>query len=90
METIREFVLLLVEIQMKKEMKDGFFSSGASSGILLGAVTLPSVVLSRLIQLSRAVESKDIGPQELDYLIVQFWFAHSGEIISGVLSWISG
>ncbi|XP_026401125.1 dolichol kinase EVAN-like isoform X2 [Papaver somniferum] len=46
---------------------------GASSGILLGAVTLPSVMLSRLIQLSRAVESKDIEPQELDYLIVQYW-----------------
>ncbi|RZC77844.1 hypothetical protein C5167_002035 [Papaver somniferum] len=30
-------------------------------------------MLSRLIQLSIAVESKDIGPQELDYLIVQYW-----------------
>ncbi|KAI3902215.1 hypothetical protein MKW92_028794 [Papaver armeniacum] len=30
-------------------------------------------MLSRLIHLSRAVESKDIGPQELDYLIVQYW-----------------
>lgn len=75
---LRQFGFLLV-----------LFRPGASSGILLGAVTLPSVVLSRLIQLSRAVESKDIGPQELDYLIVQFWFAHSSEIISGVLSWIS-
>ncbi|KAI3867176.1 hypothetical protein MKW92_000070 [Papaver armeniacum] len=46
---------------------------GASSGILLGAVTLPSVMLSRLIQLSRAAESKDIEPLELDYLIVQYW-----------------
>ncbi|KAI3876894.1 hypothetical protein MKW92_016919 [Papaver armeniacum] len=46
---------------------------GASSGILLGAVTLPSIMLSRLIQLSRAAESKDIEPLELDYLIVQYW-----------------
>ncbi|KAI3866602.1 hypothetical protein MKX03_023814, partial [Papaver bracteatum] len=37
--------------------------TGDSFGILLGEVTLPSVMLSRLIQLSRAVESKDIGPQ---------------------------
>lgn len=28
---------------------------GASSGILLGAVTLPSVMISKLVQLSRAI-----------------------------------
>lgn len=30
------------------------FRPGASTGILLGAVTLPAVMLSKLIQLSRA------------------------------------
>ncbi|KAF5196245.1 Dolichol kinase evan [Thalictrum thalictroides] len=41
---------------------------GASSGILLGTVTLPAVMLSRLIQLSRAVQHSEIG-----YLILQYW-----------------
>ncbi|KAF8397730.1 hypothetical protein HHK36_016652 [Tetracentron sinense] len=46
---------------------------GASSGILLGAVTLPTVMLSRLIQLLRALPSPDIGPEEFGYLKVQYW-----------------
>lgn len=35
---------------------------GASSGILLGAVTLPVVMLSRLIQLSRVLLEKNVTP----------------------------
>ncbi|KAG1359665.1 putative dolichol kinase EVAN [Cocos nucifera] len=38
-------------------------SPGASSGILLGTVTLPTVMLSRLIQLSRALLTQDAGPE---------------------------
>ncbi|XP_026440077.1 dolichol kinase EVAN-like [Papaver somniferum] len=69
------FAGLFIEISAENSTSLNQFKPrpGASSGILLGAVTLPSVMLSRLIQLSRAVESKDIGPQELDYLIVQYW-----------------
>ncbi|XP_008789547.1 dolichol kinase EVAN-like [Phoenix dactylifera] len=46
---------------------------GASSGILLGAVTLPTVMLSRLIQLSRALLRQDAGPEELAYMSMQYW-----------------
>ncbi|XP_020113330.1 dolichol kinase EVAN isoform X1 [Ananas comosus] len=46
---------------------------GASSGILLGAVTLPTVMLSRLIQLSRALPRHDNGIEELSYLGMQYW-----------------
>ncbi|RVX19997.1 hypothetical protein CK203_004644 [Vitis vinifera] len=34
---------------------------GASSGIFLGAVTLPAVMISRLIQLSRAFSLHEVG-----------------------------
>ncbi|KAK8963202.1 hypothetical protein KSP40_PGU011314 [Platanthera guangdongensis] len=37
--------------------------SGASSGILIATVTLPSLMLSRLIQVSRAVSDHEIGPE---------------------------
>ncbi|XP_058084200.1 dolichol kinase EVAN isoform X2 [Magnolia sinica] len=46
---------------------------GASSGILLGTVTLPTVMLSRLIQLSRALSEHAIEPEELEFLNVQYW-----------------
>lgn len=46
---------------------------GASSGILLGAVSLPGVLFSRLIQLSRAVLVNEIGVEELEYLRLQYW-----------------
>ena len=43
---------------------------GASSGILLGAVTLPAVMMSKLVQLTRAIslhqaEQDGIFPQSL-------------------------
>ena len=37
-----------------------YFRPGASSGILVGALTLPSVMLSKLIQMSRAVSLKEV------------------------------
>lgn len=42
-------------------MEITYFRSGASSGILLGAVTMPTVMMSNLIQLSRAVSLKEVG-----------------------------
>jgi dolichol kinase len=36
---------------------------GASSGILLGAVTLPAVMLSKLIHLSRALSLHEVATQ---------------------------
>ncbi|KAE8037782.1 hypothetical protein FH972_010344 [Carpinus fangiana] len=46
---------------------------GASSGILLGAVTLPAVMLSKLIQLSRSLPLHEVATEELEYLTVQYW-----------------
>ncbi|PAN03993.1 hypothetical protein GQ55_1G033400 [Panicum hallii var. hallii] len=48
---------------------------GASSGILLGATTLPSVMLSRLIQRSRLLSADPNGPEEFAYLEMQYWAA---------------
>ncbi|KAK9266375.1 hypothetical protein L1049_027343 [Liquidambar formosana] len=46
---------------------------GVSSGILLGAVTMPTVMVSRLIQLSRAYSLHEIELEELEYLKLQYW-----------------
>ncbi|CAH9072865.1 unnamed protein product [Cuscuta europaea] len=46
---------------------------GASSGIFLGAVTLPGLMVSKLIQLSRALPFGEVGVEELEYLQVQYW-----------------
>ncbi|XP_057455741.1 dolichol kinase EVAN [Lotus japonicus] len=45
----------------------------ASSGILLGAVTLPSLILSKLVQSSRGFSLAQIQPQEIQYLTLQYW-----------------
>ncbi|KAA8550338.1 hypothetical protein F0562_002022 [Nyssa sinensis] len=75
---------------------------GASSGILLGTVTLPGLVISRLVQLSRAMSlhevEVEVEVEELEYLRsvlcvtcynISKWLAHSIEVIVGTLSWIS-
>ncbi|XP_022752900.1 dolichol kinase EVAN-like isoform X3 [Durio zibethinus] len=46
---------------------------GASSGIMLGAITLPTVMLSKLIQLSRAFSLQRIELDELEHMTMQFW-----------------
>ncbi|GLT80772.1 hypothetical protein SLA2020_521950 [Shorea laevis] len=46
---------------------------GASSGIMLGAVTLPTVMLSKLIQLSRAFSLQQIDIGELEHMTMQYW-----------------
>ncbi|XP_031386614.1 dolichol kinase EVAN isoform X2 [Punica granatum] len=48
---------------------------GASSGMLLGAATLPTVLISKLIQMSRALSLKRIRPEEIDYIKMQYWAA---------------
>ncbi|KAK4856523.1 hypothetical protein QYF36_018447 [Acer negundo] len=46
---------------------------GASSGILLGAVTLPTLMISKLIQLTRAYSLHQIELQELEHMTMQYW-----------------
>ncbi|KAK9068629.1 hypothetical protein SSX86_012744 [Deinandra increscens subsp. villosa] len=46
---------------------------GASSGILLGAVTLPGVAVSRLIQLSRALLVNEVGTEDVEFIRLQYW-----------------
>ncbi|KAK8469673.1 hypothetical protein PHAVU_005G131900 [Phaseolus vulgaris] len=57
---------------------------GASSGILLGAVTLPSLLLSKLVQLSRGFSLDQLQLQEIQYLTLQYW-ATSASACSVVL-----
>ncbi|KAK3022863.1 hypothetical protein RJ639_046050 [Escallonia herrerae] len=66
---------LSVEISVESSSPIAQFSTrpGASSGILLGAVTLPGVGASRLIQLSRALSLQEIGVEELEYVRLQYW-----------------
>ncbi|KAK4492715.1 hypothetical protein RD792_003535 [Penstemon davidsonii] len=49
--------------------------AGASSGILLGSVTLPGLMVSRLIQILRAVTLQQVEIEELEYLKLQYWAA---------------
>lgn len=56
---------------------------GASSGILLGAVTIPVVMLSKLIQLSRAFSLQQVALQELENLTMQYWATSASSL--GVL-----
>nr|XP_027085333.1 dolichol kinase EVAN-like [Coffea arabica] len=46
---------------------------GVSSGILLGAVTLPGLMLSRLIQMLRGLSLNEVGVAELENLQLQYW-----------------
>jgi dolichol kinase len=53
------FIFLFSKIEIS------MFSSrpGASSGILLGSVTLPAVMLSKLIQLSRSLPLHEVATE---------------------------
>ncbi|TYH81017.1 hypothetical protein ES332_D03G170300v1 [Gossypium tomentosum] len=66
---------LVVEIRVDDSPSLFKTRSGASSGIILGAVTLPTVMLSKLIQLSRAVSLQQIEIGELEHMTMQFWAA---------------
>ncbi|KAG6631856.1 dolichol kinase EVAN isoform X1 [Carya illinoinensis] len=65
----------VVEIRAETSASLSIFKTrpGASSGILLGAVTLPVVMLSKLIQLSRAFSLHEVAIEELQYSTVQYW-----------------
>ncbi|XP_072995919.1 dolichol kinase EVAN isoform X1 [Typha latifolia] len=69
---------LLVEIAVESSevvLRRFKTRAGVSSGILLGAITLPGVMLSRLIQLSRVLSEHDNVHEgtELPYLNMQYW-----------------
>ncbi|KAG8496211.1 hypothetical protein CXB51_009155 [Gossypium anomalum] len=66
---------LVVEIRVDNSPSLFKTRPGASSGIILGAVTLPTVMLSKLIQLSRAVSLQQIEIGELEHMTMQFWAA---------------
>ncbi|KAK9950139.1 hypothetical protein M0R45_005641 [Rubus argutus] len=48
---------------------------GASSGILLGAVTLPTVMISKMIQLSRAFSLNEVAYEDFDssFFLFSMW-----------------
>ncbi|KAL8029744.1 hypothetical protein ABFX02_14G244500 [Erythranthe guttata] len=48
---------------------------GASSGVLLGAVTVPSLLVSRLIQTLREESINEVGTEGIEYLKLQYWAA---------------
>ncbi|OAY75797.1 Dolichol kinase EVAN [Ananas comosus] len=59
---------------------------GASSGILLGAVTLPTVMLSRLIQLSRALPRHDNGIEGEALLVSSGLVLYFGDMLARTIS----
>ncbi|KAI9388059.1 hypothetical protein POPTR_009G007900v4 [Populus trichocarpa] len=68
---------LSVEVRVETSTSLSQFKTraGASSGLLLGAVTLPTFMLSKLIQQSRAFSLNQVHPGELNYLALQYWAA---------------
>ncbi|CAM8897980.1 unnamed protein product [Rhodiola kirilowii] len=50
---------------------------GASCGVLLGAITLPAVLASKLIQQSRGYLLRAIELEEFEYLKLQYWATFS-------------
>ncbi|KAL9682697.1 hypothetical protein QQ045_014503 [Rhodiola kirilowii] len=50
---------------------------GASCGVLLGAITLPAVLASKLIQQSRGYLLSEIELEEFEYLKLQYWATFS-------------
>ena len=53
-----------------------YFRPGASSGILLGAVTLPALMLSKLTQMLRAIAMKEVEVDGIEYNAfgLKVWF----------------
>ncbi|KAL3530523.1 hypothetical protein ACH5RR_009845 [Cinchona calisaya] len=50
-------------------------NQGGSSGILLGAVTLLGLMLSRLLQISRGLSLSEVGVADLEFIQLQYWAA---------------
>ncbi|XP_011004786.1 PREDICTED: dolichol kinase isoform X1 [Populus euphratica] len=66
---------LEVRVETSTSLSQFKTRAGASSGLLLGAVTLPTFMLSKLIQQSRAFSLHQVHPGELNYLAMQYWAA---------------
>lgn len=67
---------LFVEISLESSPShSSFFNTrpGASSGVLLGAVSLPGVMFSRLLLNSRALLLNQVGAEDLEYMRLQYW-----------------
>nr|XP_043609524.1 dolichol kinase EVAN [Erigeron canadensis] len=64
---------LFVEISVESSHLHFNTRPGASSGILLGAVTLPGLAVSKLIQLSRAFLANEVGIEDVEYVRFQYW-----------------
>ncbi|XP_023519430.1 dolichol kinase EVAN isoform X1 [Cucurbita pepo subsp. pepo] len=66
---------LCIEIQAESSNSLHQFKTrpGASSGILLGAITLPAVMLAKMIQLTRAFSSNHTGLEEIETWTMHFW-----------------
>ncbi|KAF3454933.1 hypothetical protein FNV43_RR05381 [Rhamnella rubrinervis] len=73
--SLLSFVALCLDILAESSISLSHFKTrpGASSGVLLGAVTMPAVMMSKLIQLSRAVSSMEVEIEELEHLTMQYW-----------------
>ncbi|CAM8897981.1 unnamed protein product [Rhodiola kirilowii] len=63
---------------------------GASCGVLLGAITLPAVLASKLIQQSRGYLLRAIELEEFEYLKLQYWatFSCCFSVLSFVADWV--
>ncbi|XP_021766447.1 dolichol kinase EVAN-like [Chenopodium quinoa] len=72
------FAAFFVEISVENSTSKPKFSSrpGASSGILLGAVTLPAVVFSKLVQLSRGLPLQEVALAVFQYQKFLFWITY--------------
>ncbi|XP_068646206.1 dolichol kinase EVAN [Aristolochia californica] len=72
---ILAFGALLVEIASESSNALSCLKTrqGASTGILLGTVTLPTVMFSRLMQMLRALSIQDVSPEEIGYIKIQYW-----------------
>ncbi|KAK1426274.1 hypothetical protein QVD17_14944 [Tagetes erecta] len=66
---------LFVEISVESCGSTSLFKTrpGASSGIFLGAVTLPGLAVSRLIQLSRALLVNEVRNKDVEFIRLQYW-----------------
>ncbi|XP_034220693.1 dolichol kinase EVAN isoform X2 [Prunus dulcis] len=63
---------------------------GASSGILLGAVTLPAVAISKMIQLSRAFPLDQVGIEGESCLVTSGLVLYFGDMLAYTIEKVSG
>ncbi|XP_039118202.1 dolichol kinase EVAN-like isoform X1 [Dioscorea cayenensis subsp. rotundata] len=72
---ILSFAALVVEISTEGSRALFQFKTrpGASSGMLLGSVTMPAAMLSRLILVSRAISQHHVGSEDFSYMGMLYW-----------------